>query len=120
MSVFPKHCEGDEVLKNIFPLMQKEVQKVIDEAKKIPQIKRVIIFGSAVTFDCGIGSDLDIAIDAPEVQKDDDDEFLALTRPIRRALSVDTDMIHYNRIRNKLLLEQIDSKGVSVYVNGVC
>lgn len=118
MSVFPKRCEGDEVLKNIFPLMQKEVQKVIDEAKKIPQINRVIIFGSAVTFNCGIDSDLDIAIDAPDVLEDD--EFLALTRPIRRALNVDSDMIHYNSIRNKLLLEQIDSKGVSVYVNGVC
>ena len=116
--VFPKRCEGADELKYIFPLMQKEVQKVIDEAKKLPEIRRIIVFGSAVTMNCGIGSDLDIAIDAPDIA--DDDEFLKIVRPIRRILDVDTDIVHYNNIHNSLLLDEINRKGVDVYVNGVC
>ena len=35
MYIFPKRCDGADELKYIFPLMQKEVQKVIDTAKEI-------------------------------------------------------------------------------------
>lgn len=115
--VFPKKYEGADVLKHIFPLMQREVQKVIDTSSQIPEIKRVIVFGSALTLNCGIKSDLDIAVDIPDIQSED--EFLKLVRPIRRAISVDSDILHYNEIKNKLLLSEIDSKGVDVYVRGV-
>jgi predicted nucleotidyltransferase len=117
MCVFPKKCEGAEELKYVFPTMQKQVQKVIDTAKNMPEIHRVIVFGSAVTMNCGIGSDLDVAIDAPEIVGDD--EFIRLVRPIRRAIDVDADIIHYNGIRSPLLLREIDLKGVDVYVNRV-
>lgn len=117
MFIFPKRCEGADELKYIFPLMQKEVQKVIDTAKNLPEIRRIIIFGSAVTANCGIGSDLDIAVDAPEITSDD--EFIGVVRPIRRALDVDSDIVHYNRIHSLILLDEIDLKGVDVYVNRV-
>lgn len=117
MYIFPKRCDGADELKYIFPLMQKEVQKVIDTAKDLPEIRRIIIFGSAVTMNCGIGSDLDIAVDAPEITNDD--EFIGVIRPIRRVLNVDSDIVHYNRIRSPILLSEIDSKGVDVYVNGI-
>ena len=115
--IFPKKYEGAEVLRHIFPVMQREVQKVIDTSAQIDGIKRVIVFGSAVTLNCGIGSDLDIAVDAPDIQGEDD--FLRLVRPLRRALSVDSDILHYNEIQNELLLHEIDSKGVDVYVKGI-
>lgn len=118
MCVFPKRCEGADVLKHIFPTMQNEVQKVIDTARTVPEIQRIIVFGSAVTMNCGIGSDLDIAVDAPGIT--DDEEFIKVVRPIRRALDVDTDIIHYNNIHSQLLLNEINKKGVDVYVNGVC
>jgi len=116
--IFPRRCEGADELKHIFPSMQKEVQKVIDVAKKSSKIRRVIIFGSTVTFNCGIGSDLDIAIDAPGITNDD--EFITITRPIRQALNVDSDIIHYNSIHSSLLLSEINAKGVDVYVNRIC
>jgi predicted nucleotidyltransferase len=118
MYIFPKRCEGADELKYIFPLMQEEVQKVIDTAKTLPEIHRVVIFGSAVTMNCGIGSDLDIAIDAPKIINDD--EFIEVVRPIRKVLSVDSDIIHYNSIHSSLLLSEINAKGVDVYVNRVC
>lgn len=107
--VFPKKCEGAEVLRHIFPIMQREVQKIIDTSSQIGEIKRVIVFGSAVSLNCGIGSDLDIAVDAPDIQGED--AFLKLVRPLRRALPVDSNILHYNEIQNELLLREIDSKG---------
>ena len=89
MYVFPKRCDGADTLKYIFPSMQKEVQKVIEATKNIDCIRRITIFGSAVTMNCGIGSDLDIAVDAPDIT--DEDEFIQIIRPIRRAVCVDAD-----------------------------
>lgn len=105
------------MLKHIFPLMQKQVQTVIDISATLPEIKRVIVFGSSVTMNCGIDSDLDIAVDAPYIC--DEDDFLKLVRPIRRAVTVDSDILHYNNIKNTILLKEIDSKGVEVYVKRV-
>lgn len=58
---------------------------------------------------CGIGSDLDFAVDAPDMQ--DSNEFLKTVRPLRRAVQADTDIIHYNTIRNMLLKDEIDQRG---------
>lgn len=118
MQVFPKRYDGADTLQYIFPSMQKEVQKVLDTAKTIECIQRIIIFGSAVTLNCGMSSDLDIAIDAPDIK--DEDDFLRLVRPIRRAVDVETDIIHYNSIKNELLIKEIDTKGVVVYDRRIC
>lgn len=115
--IFPKKFEGDDVLKHIFPLMQGQVQRVIDISSGLPAIERVVVFGSAVTLRCGAGSDLDIAVDAPEISEED--EFLRLVRPIRRALTVDSDILHYNSIKNELLKNEINKNGVDVYVKRV-
>lgn len=117
MYKFPKRCEGDDILVHIFPAMQKQVQRVIDYAKTSEKIKRVRVFGSAVTLNCGIGSDLDIAIDAPDIISDED--FFKISRPIRNLLDVNADIMHYNRIHSELLLNEIDTKGVDVYVNRI-
>jgi len=111
MYVFPKRCDGADTLKYIFPSMQKEVQKVIEATKNIDCIRRITIFGSAVTMNCGIGSDLDIT---------DEDEFIQIIRPIRRAVCVDADIIHLNGIKNQLLLNDIKTKGVDVYDRRIC
>ena len=118
MYVFPKRCDGADTLKYIFPSMQKEVQKVIEATKNIDCIRRITIFGSAVTMNCGIGSDLDIAVDAPDIT--DEDEFIQIIRPIRREVCVDADIIHLNGIKNQLLLNDIKTKGVDVYDRRIC
>ena len=115
---FPRRCDGADTLKYIFPSMQKEVQKVIDAIKSIDCIQRIIIFGSAVTLNCGMRSDLDIAVDAPGIT--DEDEFLRIIRPIKKAVDVETDIIHYNSIQSELLLNEINTKGVDVYDSRVC
>lgn len=117
MYTFPVRFNGSEKLKYIFPSKQKDVQKAIEIAEKNEKIRRMIIFGSAVTMNCGIGSDIDIAIDAPDIT--DDDEFIAIAKPFRKALESEIDIIHLNSTQNDLLRNEILTKGVDVYVNGI-
>ena len=111
MYIFPKRFEGAEELKYIFPSKQKAVQKAIDLAAVDNRIERLIIFGSAITMKCGIGSDVDIAIDVPDM---DLDEFTKLARPFYTEIPSEVDVIHYNNIRSELFKCEVD-KGVCVY-----
>lgn len=112
MYVFPIRCEGEPVLKHIFPSKQKAAQKAIELARSDSRIKRLIIFGSAVTMKCGAGSDLDIAIDAPEIKNLD--EFGKMVRPFYIEIPSEIDVLHLNKINSDLLLNNIQ-KGVCVY-----
>lgn len=111
MYIFPKRCEGVEELKYIFPSKQSAVQKAIELASVDNRIKRLIIFGSAVTMKCGIGSDIDIALDVPNVNFDD---FAKLARPFYTEIPSEVDVIHYNDIHSELFKNEVD-KGVCVY-----
>lgn len=116
MYIFPTRCEGAEELKYIFPSKQRAAQKAIELAKADSRIMRLIVFGSAVTLNCGIGSDIDIAIDAPDINND---EFLSLAHPFLSEIPSEVDVVHYNSIGSELLKNEIHSKGVAIYVNRV-
>lgn len=116
MYIFPVRCAGAEELKYIFPLKQKAAQKAIEIAKRDKRIKRIIAFGSAVTTSCGINSDIDIAIDAPNVS---DDDFVKLARPFLREVPSEIDIIHYNNIHSELLKHEIKTKGATIYDAGI-
>ncbi len=47
-------------INKIFPTQQADIRKMIDVCKKIPNIKKIIIFGSSVTPRCNPWSDIDI------------------------------------------------------------
>lgn len=111
MYIFPKRCEGADELKYIFPSKQKAVQKAIELAMKDSRIKRLIIFGSAITMNYGTDSDLDIALDVPNMNFD---EFTKLARPFFTEIPSEVDIIHYNEIRSELLKTEIN-RGVCVY-----
>ncbi len=111
--VFPVVISGDDTIKCVFPTKQKAAQEAIDLAKKDGRIRRLIVFGSAVTMRCGMTSDLDIAIDAPGISEDD---FLKIVRVFSLGIDSEVDVILYNGIRNTLLLQEIDEKGVTIYV----
>lgn len=116
MYIFPVRFEGAEELKYIFPSKQRAAQKAIELAKADSRVMRLIVFGSAVTLGCGIGSDIDIAIDAPGVNGD---EFLSLAHPFLSEIPSEVDIVHYNSITGELLKNEIHSKGVAIYVNRV-
>lgn len=111
--IFPLVVRGDETLKYIFPTKQKAAQIAITLAKGDHRIDRLIVFGSATTMQCGMQSDMDIAIDAPNVAEDD---FMILAREFHRKIESEVDVIHYNSIHSTLLKKEIDEKGVNLYV----
>ena len=112
MKQFPMATAGDEALRYVFPSKQRAAQKAIELAKQNPQIQRLCVFGSAVTADCGMTSDLDLAIIAPSVSGEG---FYRLCRPFFREIDSEVDVVHYNRIRSASLKKEIDEKGVCVY-----
>lgn len=110
---FPMVTTGDSTLQYVFPSKQKAVQAAIELAKADSRIERLILFGSAVTMNCGVTSDIDIAIDAPNVSED---EFLKITRYFYLGVPSELDVVHYNQITSPLLKSEIDKNGVVVYV----
>ncbi len=112
MYVFPVRYGHDETIKFIFPSKQKDVQKAIDTIRSFPDVERLIVFGSAITLDCGMDSDVDIAVDMPDASED---EFMTVFRALRNSIDGEADILHYNTIHNELLKKEIDRKGVSVY-----
>lgn len=112
MLKFPMITHGDTALRHVFPAKQKAAQAAIELARSDNRIDRLILFGSAVTMDCGMTSDMDIAIDAPDIS---DEDFMGLARLFYLGVPSELDMVHYNRIRNPLLKREIDVKGVTLY-----
>ena len=112
MAVFPKVVEGDNILKYVFPTKQKDVQKAIALAKEDLRIRRLIVFGSAITIKCGMISDIDFAIDADITE----DEFFEIARKFYSTITSEIHLIHYNQIKSNLLKHEIDTKGREFYV----
>lgn len=110
---FPVKIDGCKELKRVFPTMQASVQKIVDIAKTLPEIKRIIVFGSAVTPNCGIGSDIDVAFDMPTISED---KYYSYLKPIRFNIDIPYDFIHYNSVTNPILINEINNKGVEIWL----
>ncbi|MCR5042392.1 MAG: nucleotidyltransferase domain-containing protein [Clostridia bacterium] len=111
--MFPLIVNGEDVLRRVFPSKQAAAKAAIDLARRDERISCLWLFGSALTTDCGMTSDLDLAIDAPGVGGD---EFLRLIRPFYRNIDSEVDIVDYNDLRNLALKEEITNKGVRLYV----
>ena len=112
---FPVVIQGDPSLQYVFPAKQKAAQKAIDLAKADRRIRRLILFGSALTLNCGMNSDIDLAIDAPDVSEE---EFPDVAHDFFLQVDSEIDLVHYNKIHSELLKSEIDQKGVNIYVRG--
>ncbi|MCD7883535.1 MAG: nucleotidyltransferase domain-containing protein [Lachnospiraceae bacterium] len=102
-------------LSRINTIKRSEVEKTIQIAQMSDVIRRLIIFGSAVTDDCREESDVDICLDVSCSTRDK-----RLFRPVcdfNKACNYDCDIFFYHKLGNKLKRE-IDSKGVVVYAAG--
>ena len=110
--VFPIIVQGEASLQYVFPTKQKAVQSAIDIARADRRIRRLILFGSAITLNCGIRSDIDLAIDAPGLNEQD---FSTMAHTFYIQIDSEMDLVHYNSIHSQLLRSEIDQKGVCVY-----
>ena len=49
-------------IQKIFPLQQREVIQLVESVSKLPEVQKIIIFGSSITSACNPWSDLDVYI----------------------------------------------------------
>lgn len=98
-------------ISRIYPLKQAAVSKIYDKAADFDVIRKIIIFGSAVTPKCHIDSDLDICIDA---DTSDGIKIFDLQKEIGEACDWNCDILMYQNIGNNLR-NTIDKEGVVVY-----
>ncbi len=110
-NTFPLIVAGDERLRHVFPSKQRAVSQLLALLENDERIRRIIIFGSAVTRNCGIDSDIDVAIDADITS----DEFLEIAHTIYIGVNSDVDVIHLNSTKSELLKNEINRKGVVLY-----
>ena len=94
-------------IERIFPTKQEAVSRMVDLCKTLPNIRRVIIFGSAVTAGCNPWSDIDI--------------YFETDTPLKKYPVVLGDDVFdnwSNFTAEGELLEEIRKKGVVVYERG--
>ncbi|WP_405379632.1 nucleotidyltransferase domain-containing protein [Phascolarctobacterium sp.] len=102
----------------VHPLKQKIVQSIVAAAKEDKEVKRIIIFGSSVRYDCDIDSDLDICIDWKQDCYDADGILKPFTKNMRKIISAVTkglaDVVNYQYVAGTDIDEAVE-KGVVVY-----
>ena len=106
----------------IHPIKQKIVKEIVDSAQLDPEVRRIIIFGSATRYDCDMTSDLDICIDWASPCYDREGVLMPFTANMRKAISGATkgmaDVVHYSELGNTILEDAV-KEGVTVYEHNV-
>lgn len=106
----------------IHPLKQKMLVEIVAAARQDKYVKRLIVFGSSIRYDCDITSDLDICIEWTEDCLDKEGVFKPFTRNMRGVISKATegnnDVVDYDYLEDTYLEDAV-KKGVVVYVQDV-
>ena len=106
----------------IHPLKQREVKEIVDTARTDEAVRRIVIFGSSIRYDCNETSDLDICIDRDRDCYDADGVLLPFTRKMRKAISTATkgkaDVVNYAYLDGTNVKEAVQ-EGVLVYEHNV-
>jgi predicted nucleotidyltransferase len=91
---------------------QDDLSTIVQIISTIPEIKKVVIFGSRAKGDYKAGSDTDMA-----VWSVNDDAVLRLSGILNdeTLLPYKFDVLNYNTINSKELKEHIDRVGVEIY-----
>ena len=106
----------------IHPIMQADVSKIVQAAREDKAVKRLIIFGSSIRYDCDITSDLDICIDWLYPCYDSEGVLMPFTKNMREIIARITkgnaDVVNYESLKDTILEDAVE-KGVIVYEHNV-
>jgi len=106
----------------IHPIKQRIVKEIVDSAQRDPEVRKIIIFGSATRYDCDMTSDLDICIDWASPCYDEDGVLMPFTAHMRKVISGATkgmaDVVNYSEL-GSTILEDAVKNGVTVYERNV-
>lgn len=91
------------------------VRKMVEVVQNHDIVKRLIIFGSAVTEDCTDESDIDICADISYREKGL--KVYNLGADLSRICNGNCDILFYDRLKGQIK-DEVDKKGVVVYAAG--
>ena len=105
-------------VRKIHPLKQRPVKATVAEAKKHPFVKRIIVFGSSITYRCYLGSDLDLCIEWTEPATMEDGTYKPFARAFLKEISFlsegGADVLNYEELGDYKIKDDV-LKGVTVY-----
>ena len=106
----------------IHPIKQRMVKGIVDVAREDEAVRKIIIFGRAIRYDCDITSDLDICLDWTEDCYDSDGVLKPFTGNMRRTISLVTkrnaDVVNWGYL-DGTIVEDAVMEGVVVYEHNV-
>lgn len=109
-------------LEYIHPLKQELVNAISARAAQESCIRRIIVFGSAITNRCNPFSDLDLCVDWAIQSHDTNGVYDRRTLPFLKYISLESkgncDVLAYDDVENKEMKRNID-EGVVVYEHDV-
>lgn len=87
----------------IHPIQQKNIEDILEALKQHDSVKKVVVFGSSVTYKCNYDSDIDIYV---ELSKDEN----------VKSYNIETPVDFWTNFNvSPAMLEEIKNKGVVVY-----
>jgi len=99
--------------KNKYGLLDSELNRIISIIQKNIKVQKLVLFGSRAKGNFGNGSDIDLALFGKDLNLDDVLNILVETDKL--FLPYKFDIIIYERIQEKTLLEHIDRLGIILF-----
>lgn len=85
-------------------------EQILDTCSHFPGVKHIILYGSRARGDQQPGSDIDIAIDAPDMSSQ---TFARLWNALDDLpIIFSMDIVHLQAIKNQVLIQAIQNEGV--------
>lgn len=106
ITVFPlaPGVRNSVLLRNIHPIMQGNIQRVLDMLKEYNTNEvKVILFGSSITMHCNERSDIDVAI---VTRGYNEDLFREIWHKIKSCVDCNVDALYYNELKNSSRIYQ--------------
>jgi predicted nucleotidyltransferase len=99
--------------KRKFGLLASDIDKIVSIFESNHKIEKVILFGSRAKGNFKPGSDIDITIQGSDLKLDD--ILIAKVKVDELSLPYKMDIIIFERINEKALLEHIDRVGIVLF-----
>ena len=90
-------------IQHIHPIQQARIEQILENLKQYESVKKVVVFGSSVTYKCNYDSDIDLYV---ELSKDENVKTYDVDCPVDFWTNFNVP---------PAMLEEIKSKGVVVY-----
>lgn len=90
-------------IEHIHPIQQKNIEDILEALKQYDSVKKVVVFGSSITYKCNYDSDIDLYV---ELSKDENVKSYSIETPVDFWTNFNVP---------SAMLEEIKNKGVVVY-----